>query len=477
VRYQLVRLFHTALEEHGSQPATAKTMIDSSAQRVLREYRSQPELQGQIVITLAELYGALEDVEGTSALLDNFIKEAGPDTDPAALADARQKLANMEVLKGHTARGTELISQAEAFWNQHPDRYPEERLDFLAVKSRVQRANGDLDGAEATERVAIAQRIARSGRAHRETAVLYNSHAITLTAAGRLDEALAAYRETVDIYKAVGLGNELDTQIIIGNMGTLEVRMGHLRDAEELLRTALDRERALAGDSAAVSSAMGPYAGVLTTTGRSAQALPIAKESVDMANRYAGPSSPVFLQNLLVLADAELANGDAKAARAALIKDRDVSLDQYGPKHLWTLRAQVWLANLDFKQGQASVARAELVPAIAQLRDLGKRGEAVVAQGLQYLGEIDFAAGNPAAAAESLREAVSILSRYAATGWNMAVARERLGEALLALRQPGAADELNQAVSVMSREVGPDHAEVVRAKTALRALDKATPVP
>jgi hypothetical protein len=118
-----------------------------------------------------------------------------------------------------------------------------------------------------------------------------------------------------------------------------------------------------------------------------------------------------------------------------------------------------------------------LVPAIAQLRDLGKRGEAVLAQGLQYLGEIDFAAGNPAAAAESLREAVSILSRYAATGWNMAVARERLGEALLALRQPGAADELNQAVSVMSREVGPDHAEVVRAKTALRALDKATPVP
>ena len=58
VRYQLTRLFHSAIEERGSQPATAKAMIDNSALRVLREYRSQPQLQGQIVLTLADLYGA-----------------------------------------------------------------------------------------------------------------------------------------------------------------------------------------------------------------------------------------------------------------------------------------------------------------------------------------------------------------------------------------------------------------------------------
>src|SRR6202011_6051726 len=142
---------------------------------------------------------------------------------------------------------------------QEPRRYAEERLEGLGIKARVQRSGGDLAAASATEDAAIAQRIARSGRIHRETAVLYNSHAITLTAANRLDEALAAYRETIDIYKALGLDGELDAQIIRGNMGTLEYRTGHLREAEGLLKSAYEHERALAGDSAAVSAVMGLY--------------------------------------------------------------------------------------------------------------------------------------------------------------------------------------------------------------------------
>jgi len=478
VRYQLTRLFHSAIEERGSQPATAKAMIDNSALRVLREYRSQPQLQGQIVLTLADLYGALQDVEGASALLEGFVKQAGPDTDPAALADARQKLANIEVLHGHTDHAAQLISQAEAFWDrQPPQRYAEERLEGLAVKSRVQRSAGDLEAAIATENTAIARRIALSGRVHRETAVLYNTHGITLTAANRLDDALAAYRETIDIYSKLGLESELDAQIILGNMGTLEFRTGHLREAEDLLRNAYEHERALAGDSAAVAAVMGLYGEVLTLTGRSAPALGIAREAVDIAKRYAGASSPVALQNVLFLADAQSANADAKGARTTLLSGRDAALAQYGPKHLATLRAQMALANLTFRQGDPVAGRAQLVATIAQLRELGARADSSLAQALQYVGEIDLSAGKPADAAESLRAAVAILSRFAASGWNIGQARERLGEALGAAGQPGAAEQLNQAVKILSTELGAQHAETVRAKSALQALDKATPGP
>jgi predicted Ser/Thr protein kinase len=477
VRYQLTRLFHTAIEEHGSQPATAKAMIDDSALRVLREYRSQPQLQGQIVLTLADLYGALQDWEGSSALLGSFIQQAGAATDPAALADARQKLANVEVQRGHADRAAELLSQAETFWNQHRGRYDEERLEGLTVKARVQRANGDPEGASATETAAIEQRIALSGRVHRETAVLYNTHAITLTAANRLDEALAADRKALDIYKQLGLGGELDTQIIVGTMGALEYRTGHLRDAERLLRTAYEREHALAGDSAAVAAALGLYGQVLTLTGRSAESLPIARQAVDLATRYAGRTSPVALQNLLFLADAQSANGDAKGAHATLVTDRDTALAQYGPKNIATLRAQTALANADFKQGDAAGARAQLIASIAQLRPLGARGAAILAQALQYVGEIDLSSGRAADALQPLQEAVSILSRFAASGWNIAVARERLAEALVAARQSGAVEELQQALQVLSPELGAEHPETVRAKTLLQALDKATPAP
>jgi tetratricopeptide (TPR) repeat protein len=395
-----------------------------------------------------------------------------------ALADARQKLANIQVLQGHTDRAAQLLSQAEAFWDHaSPQRYAEERLEGMAIKARVQRSAGDLDAAVATETAAISRRIALSGRVHRETAVLYNTHAITLTAANRLDDALAAYRETLDIYKKLGLEAELDAQIILGNMGTLEYRTGHLREAEGLLRNAYQQERALAGDSAAVAAVMGLYGEVLILTGRSAQGLPITREAVDIATRYAGASSPVALQNMLFLSDAQFSTADAQGARATLVADRDAALAQYGPKHPAALRAQMALAHLTYRQGDSAGGRAQLVATIAQVRDLGARAHSTLAQALQYLGEIDLSVGKPVEAAESLREAVAILGRFAASGWNIAVARERLGEALSAGGQPGAAEALNQAVRVLSAELGEEHMETVRAKSALRALDKATPAP
>jgi hypothetical protein len=469
VRYQLTRLFRTAIEERGSQPATAKAMIDNSALRVLREYRSQPHLEGQIVLTLADLYGALEDQKGASALLETFISQAGADTDPAALADARQKLASNVVLQGNADRATQLVSQAEAFWNQQPNRYAEERLEGLAVKARVLRATGNLKAASATETSAIAQRIALSGRIHRETAILYNSHGITLTAANRLEDALTAFRETIAIYKALGLDGELDAQIVLGNMGTLEFRTGHIREAEGLLKDATEHERALAGDSAAVSAVMGLYGEVLTLTNRGVQALPVAIEAVDLATRYAGVASPVAVRNRLFLADAQLATGDVKAARATSVAVYDTSLAQYGPNNLATLSAQTSVANLKFRQGDLAGARAQLVAAATQLRDLGGRADSVLSQVLQYLGEIDLAAGRPADAIVPLQEGVTLLARFAGSGWNLALLRERLGEALIAARRPGAADVLNPALSVLSAQLGDTHPETIRARTVAEA--------
>ncbi len=338
----------------------------------------------------------------------------------------------------------------------------------------MQRASGDLDGAVVTETAAIAQRLAISGRIHRETAVLYNTHALTLTAANRFDEAVAAYKETLDIYKQLGMDGELDAQVTLGNLGMAEYRIGHLRVAEGLLRTAYERERTLAGDSAALSAVMGLYSEVLTLTARSAQSLTVVKEAVDMAKRYAGPSSPVALRNLLFLADAEAASGDLKSARATAVEDHELALAQYGPKNLTTLRAQSSLARLELQQGETADARARLLATIEQLRGLGAAGQTSLAEALQYLGEVELATGNPAGAIEYLREARSILSRVADSGWNAAIVRERLGEALSAAHQPGAAGELNQAVSVLSAELGVTHPDTIRANTALQALGTAT---
>jgi len=467
VRYNLTQLFRTAIADQGAKGATAKTMIDGSAQRVLAEYHGEPQLAGQIVLTLADLYGALEDVTGAESLLEGYVAEANPDADPAALADARQKLANIELLRGKPDRAQTLLDQADQFWEHSPRPYLEERLEGLVVRARLQRARGDLDGAVATTRKAITERIALSGHNHRETAILFNSLAISLTASNRLDEALAAYRETTAIYRALGLGDGLDAQIIVANTGTLELRNGHLREAQLLLQSAIERERSLAGDSAAVAAAMGYYGKVLLVTNRALAAIDVLHQASDLAVRYAGPSSPVALQNQLFLGEAELAGGDLHTARLTLGAAHEAALAQYGAAHLLSLRSALALAQIDLSLGNYADAARQLIPVVDRLKSLGAQGEPVRAQALETLGTAYLGDHRYADAAAVLQDAVTIRLKSPSDVWELARAQERLAEAQVALDQPGAATRLKNAAHDLESQLGASHPETMRAAAAL----------
>jgi len=467
VRYSLTRLFRAAIADQSAQPATAKNMIDSSAQRVLRDYRDQPQLAGQLVLTLADLYGALEDIAGADTLLEGFVADAGAKTDPAALADARQKLANIELLRGHADRAGQLLNQADAFWASSSHPYLEERLEGLTVRARLLRARGDLDGAIAATRAAIQQRIALSGHDHRETAVLYNSLAISLATANRLDQALAAYHETTAIYRAIGLGDAIDAQIIMANTGTLELRSGHLKAAEVLLKSSVERERSLAGDSAAVAAAMGYYGKVLSITNRNEPAISVLREATALGERYAGAGSPLAIQNRLFLGEAQLAIGDQQAAGATLIAAHDAALAQYGAAHPLTLRSQLALSQLAAAGGNQEKVHAELQATVDGLRKLGAQGEPNLAQALEALGEGDLQSGRVAEASATLQEAVAIREKSPEDLWELAVARERLGEALLKAANPAAADLLKKAAHDLETQLGADHPQTLRARAAL----------
>ena len=65
-------------------------------------------------------------------------------------------------------------------------------------------------------------------------------------------------------------------------------------------------------------------------------------------------------------------------------------------------------------------------------------------------------------------EAVRLRGRLGENHWELAQARERLGEALLGSGDVAAARPLlAQAVTTFARELGADHVETVRARRAL----------
>jgi hypothetical protein len=469
VRYNLTGLFRAAISDQGSTATTAKGMIDLSAQRVLKEYRDQPLLAGQIVLTLADLYGALEDVNGAASLLEGFLAEADAKADPFAIADARQKLANIELLRGHADRADALLGQAETFWRASPQQYAEERLEGLVIRARVQRTLGDVDAAIATIRDAIAQRIALSGHDNRETAVLFNSLAITLGTVNRVPEALKAYYETTAIYRALGLGDGIDAQIVVANTGTLEMRAGHLRDAESLLKSSVERERALAGDSAAVAAAMSYYGRILSVTNRYEAAVSMLRESVDMASRYVGPDSPVAIQARTFLGEALLGAADPQAA-STLAAVRQSTLTHYGAAHPLTLRAEIATAQLAASQGNNQAAQQQYAEAVLGLRKLGVQSAANLAMALEGLGSADAALGRNGEAVSLLREAVLIREKAPDDIWELAQARERLGEALAASGSNEAPAVLKNASSDLESQLGANHPQTLRAKAALAQL-------
>jgi predicted Ser/Thr protein kinase len=466
VRYSLTGLFHSAITDQGSKATTAKGMIDSSAQRVLKEYHDQPLLEGQIVLTLADLYAALEDVNGSASLLEGYLAETNANADPLAVADARQKLAGMELLRGHADRAEQLLQQAETFWRATPRRYAEERLEGLAIRSRLQRAHGDLEGSIATTRDAIAQRIALSGHDNRETAVLFNSLAIALGTVNRLPDALKAYYETTAIYRTLGLGDGIDAQIIVANTGTLEMRIGHLREAETLLKSSVERERSLAGDSAAVAAAMSYYGRILSITNRNEPAISVLREAIDMASRYAGPDSPLAIQARIFLGEALLAKGDAEAA-VTLSKAHDSALAHYGAANPLTLRAEIAAAQLAVGQANYATAQAQLAEAVAGLRTLGAQSTATLSMALEDLGTVESLQGHNTEGLLKLREAVAIREKTPDDIWELAHAEERLGEALAKSGDNEAAAMLKKASIDLELQLGATHPQTLRAKAAL----------
>ncbi len=408
VRYYVTNLFRASAAEPGTEPATAKQMLDRSAQRVLREYRDDPYLAGKVVETLSDLYGALEDFEGQVPLLEGFLKQAGPAADAESVAFARQQLANAELQRGNIARAAQLVPLALDFWATDPPRFAPQRLEGLVIKGRLQRAQGDLDGSLATYGAALEERIALSGVNHPETAALYNSLAVAHMHANHFNAALIAYRKALAIQDALQRTEDLDAQIMRANMGMLAFRYGQIDDAEQTLRSAFTKQRALAGDSAAVSAAMGYYGTIRSMRGRHDEAIAVLRTAVTMASTFAGPASPVAVQNRLFLAEALDAAGEKPAASAMLIDNLALARKQLGDENLAVLRTRLAQLRMKVHGGERAAASAELTEVIALLRKQGRGGELALSQALVLQGESLLLDGQRREAGRPLGEALRV---------------------------------------------------------------------
>ncbi len=468
VRMYLTRMFRNSVSADGSGTTTAKTMLDRSAERVLQEYRDDPDLAGKVVETLADLYGALEDVAGQVPLLEGYLKQAGPEANPETVALVKQKLAHAELARGNLQRADELLRSAEPFWNTDRKRFAEQHLEWLTVKARLLRAQGDLAGSIATNEQAIAERIAVSGENHSETAILYNSLGIALMNANRLQEATEAYRKALAIHDALGTGEDVPALVMRANVGTLSYRVGRVADAERELKHAFEGQRALSGDSAAVAASMGQYGSLQTALGRPDQAIPILEEAARMAEKFTASGSALHVQNRTFLAEAHAAAGHQQDAVQIADEALALARKQFGDDHLFTQRARLARARLATKQQPFEKTTTELAELITKLRAGGPAAQLALGQALVAQGELLIQNGHAAEAAPVLEEAVKLREQVMwDQSWELAEARARLGEAKLAAGRPEGKDLIEQSLATLESQLGPEHPQTKRVRRAI----------
>jgi tetratricopeptide (TPR) repeat protein len=215
---------------------------------------------------------------------------------------------------------------------------------------------------------------------------------------------------------------------------------------------------------------MGYYGRVLSITNRNEPAISMLTEAAVLGERYAGAGSPVAIQNRLFLGEAELSIGDRQRAGMTLTAAHDIALAQYGPTHPLTLRTELALGQWAAAGGHPDEARVQLQVVAEGLRKLGPRGESNLAEALEALGDTEAGLGHLGEASADLEEAVAIRKKSPDDLWELAQARERLGETLRKAGNPAATDLLEKAARDLESQLGADHPQTLRAKSALAGL-------
>jgi tetratricopeptide (TPR) repeat protein len=128
------------------------------------------------------------------------------------------------------------------------------------------------------------------------------------------------------------------------------------------------------------------------------------------------------------------------------------------------------LARLELDAGRPSAALAQLDAIVPALGAAGAQGRSWDAHARLARGEALLALGNARAAAASLAEVVELREAILWSGSaELALARERLGEARLAVGDPAGRALVEGALPTLRAELGQVHVETRRAERALAA--------
>jgi len=229
---------------------TAREILDEGSIRVNRELKEQPELQAEILSTMAVSYYGLGSYEKAAEVAQNALDicESRLGHESAATAEVLSLLGMIKLRQGDLSAAENLMQESLAIRRKIFGPYNILVAESINDVAAVHHDKGDIE--KATEGYRESLNLFRKilGNESGEVATCAGNLAIVLKNQGKYEEALPLYKEALSIRRKIHGPNHPTVGQALNNLGMLYLLVKNYTEAEALLNQALSINRQALGD-------------------------------------------------------------------------------------------------------------------------------------------------------------------------------------------------------------------------------------
>jgi serine/threonine-protein kinase len=403
----LVSMFKVADPEvNRGDKLTATEILDRGAQQAQESLVAQPELQGNLLLVIGEVYTNLGDYKRAEPLLRRASELRSGDADASSLARAHglRQLAMVEHKLSKFAAASDLLAQAETLLRtQTGNEAVTEHAATLDQRGLAQKHLGDLAGALKSHEEAV--RLARSIGDDRREATILNHLGLLFYSLDRYAEAEQAYEAALVIDRRIyGEKHEgtLDTE---ENLAETLSALKQYDRAIAMMRAALATETELLGaDNPERAATLELLGEVYDDAQRPADAIDALTEALTITQHTLGQESD---QAASILGNLGAIHGQLKQyAKAREYLEQSVALRRKinGVEHYDTAHSEAMLAVTLIKAGHTEEAERLARGALANV-------ERALPADHRYIDELQSDLGEVLLGARKYDEARTLLQK------------------------------------------------------------------
>lgn len=427
-------------ERSDADVVTTKDLLERGAERVRVELAGQPEIQADMLLTIAQVYRNLGSHAEAIPLVEEVVESRkalfGPRHD--AVAEALNERGWLEYLQGAWGEAEGTLREVVKLRRKLRDTEPQDLARSIDNLAEVRRVQADFQEAEALAREALALRRRFLGD-HVDIATSLNNLGVIVRQTGAGAEAEPFFREALEIRRRLQGPDHPEAWATQGNLALWLREHGQREEARGILADLLQRQRSRFGEDHPLSlGTLNNLASLHRDLEDLEEAAALFRQVLSLWQARGGARHPNAITSKNNLGAVLREMGELDEAEAHFREVREFFRTELGDNHPNYAVATHNLATTLFRAGRMEEAESLFTQALGTARQLWPEGHPLTATFALGYGRFLETDGRCRDAIPLLQEAISSLSAAAAEiiPGSLAESQLALGSCLSFLGRP-----------------------------------------